>query len=346
MSDLRQWHDLADTRRRTPDGRGLADARLLRLEDGPGRGQRLIIARNAAGVGIEIAVDRAFDLSALTWRGINLGWNSPVGMPFPPHPPEGDAGLGFMRNFDGFLVTCGLDHIGAPVEGPGDHFGHRGRSRTIYPLHGRVSALPARLVGYGVDLDAERPIVWASGIVRQANVLGEVLELRRRIELDIYSPTLRIGDRVRNAGYRPSRHAMLYHFNLGYPLLDDVSELVGDYPADAVAAFRATPPVAADDAGDAFKAIPLAPGMRRLGVRNPRLDGGVSLMFGFDTAQFAGFGLWSAFQSGTYTLSVEPSTATPADQVIYSGPRTPHFIEAGETRAYDLALEIVGNQDR
>jgi len=341
MSAISGWHAPVELRRRTPDGRGLADARLLRVDDGPGRGQRLIVGRNTAGVGFEIAVDRGFDLSSLTWRGTNLGFNSPANLPFPPHPAEGDAGLGFMRNFDGLLVTCGLDHTGVPVEGPGDHFLHAGRPTVTYPLHGRVSGLPARLVGYGVDFESARPVVWASGIVRQANVMGEVLELRRRIELDVHTATLRLSDRVHNAGYRPSRHAMLYHFNLGFPLLDDVSELVGDFPADAVDAFRARPPVPTDDGGDAFAPVQLADGLRRVGLRNGRLDGGTSLMVGFDTAQLPGFGLWSALQSGTYTLSVEPSTATSAGELTYNGPGTPHFIEAGETREYDLTLEIV-----
>lgn len=43
---------------KTPDFRGVADIRLVTMEDGPGRGQRLLIARNASGVSFEIAVDR------------------------------------------------------------------------------------------------------------------------------------------------------------------------------------------------------------------------------------------------------------------------------------------------
>ncbi|UXN76060.1 aldose 1-epimerase family protein (plasmid) [Devosia sp. A8/3-2] len=57
---------LQELRRRTVDGRGVADIRMLQVEDGPGRGQRLLVVRNAAGIGFEIAVDRGFDISSVT----------------------------------------------------------------------------------------------------------------------------------------------------------------------------------------------------------------------------------------------------------------------------------------
>lgn len=55
--------------KKTPDLRAIADIRLATLEDGPARGQRLLIARNATGIAFEVALDRGFDISSLSFRG-------------------------------------------------------------------------------------------------------------------------------------------------------------------------------------------------------------------------------------------------------------------------------------
>src|SRR4051794_36507261 len=89
--------DLIEARKRTVDWRGIAEIRLVSTEDGPGRGQRLILGRNAAGLAFEVAVDRGFDLSALSWKGINLGWHGPNRLPFPPASTTEDGGRGMLR---------------------------------------------------------------------------------------------------------------------------------------------------------------------------------------------------------------------------------------------------------
>ncbi|WP_258124151.1 DUF4432 family protein [Mesorhizobium onobrychidis] len=140
---------LGQLRQLTVDGRGVADIRLLQVEDGPGRGQRLLVVRNATGVGFEIAVDRGFDVSSATWRGINIGWNSANGLPWPPNSVDAEEGVGFYRNFDGFLVTCGLDHIGAARRDGADRYIHKHRRQVFNPLHGRISSQRATISGYG-----------------------------------------------------------------------------------------------------------------------------------------------------------------------------------------------------
>ena len=170
-------------RRKSPDLRGIADVRLVTLEDGPGRGQRILIARNATGLSFEVAVDRGFDLSSLSMNAINIGWWSPTQMPFPTVDPDSEQGWGFLRNFDGFLVTCGLDHISRPRAVDISHYNHPHLKTITPPLHGRIATAKARLLSYGVDEVAGTVV--CDGIVRQASVFGEVLELRRRITLPL-----------------------------------------------------------------------------------------------------------------------------------------------------------------
>ena len=139
--------------RKTADLRALADIRLVTLEDGPGRGQRLLIGRNADGIAFEVAVDRGFDVSVLSFKGANIGWHSPAQMPFPSHDPGSEEGWGFLRNFDGFLVTCGLDHFSRPGEVDISHYNHPHLNTRKMPLHGRISVEKARLLSYGERSD-------------------------------------------------------------------------------------------------------------------------------------------------------------------------------------------------
>ena len=68
--------------------------------------------------------------------------------------------------------------------------------------------------------------VFAEGEVRQAAVFGEYLVLRRRIEAEAYGDEIRITDTVTNEGFDPTPHEMLYHINLGWPLLDSSARLL------------------------------------------------------------------------------------------------------------------------
>ncbi|WEO70066.1 MULTISPECIES: DUF4432 family protein [Rhizobium/Agrobacterium group] len=161
-----------DLRKKTPDLRGVADIRLVTLEDGPGRGQRILIARNATGLSFEVAVDRGFDISSLSMNAINIGWCSPTQMPFPTVDPDSENGWGFLRNFDGFMVTCGLDHISRPREVDIKHYNHPHLKKVTPPLHGRIATEKARLPSYGLD-EATRTIV-CEGIVSQASQTANI----------------------------------------------------------------------------------------------------------------------------------------------------------------------------
>ena len=139
---------------------------------------------NACGLSLEIEVDRACDIGRVQYNGVPIGWTSPSGLQHPAPAPEAENGLGLLRSFSGFLVTCGLDHIGAPATADASNFGYPLRKNLVHPLHGRISAAPARLLGWGVDWNPERPVLWCDALIRQAAVFGEALELRRRIEVD------------------------------------------------------------------------------------------------------------------------------------------------------------------
>ncbi|WP_129544526.1 aldose 1-epimerase family protein [Serratia sp. 1D1416] len=328
-----------ELRRRTVDGRGVADIRLLQVEDGPGRGQRLLVVRNARGIGLEIAVDRGFDISGATWRGINIGWNSANGMPWPPHPVDAEDGVGFYRNFDGFIATCGLDHIGGARRDDGAHYIHKHRRQVFYPLHGRISSQRAVLSGYGIDWSADGPVIWAEGVIRQSAVFGENLVLTRRITLDVYGETIHISDRVENQGYRPTPHAILYHINFGHPFLNESTQISGDVCLEKAAAFNTDEKRPDNDYRDYYEDIPITASGKTASVSltSETPAGELRVRLCYPREELPAFGIWRAFQSGVYALSIEPARRFDPQGAHANGSVT---LQAGDVVKYNIVIAL------
>lgn len=328
-----------ELRKRTVDGRGVADIRLVQMEDGPGRGQRLFLVRNAAGIVFEIAVDRGFDISSATWRGVNIGWNSANGLPWPPNSVDAEEGVGFYRNLDGFIVTCGLDHIGAASRTDASHFMHKHRKEVFHPLHGRISSQRAQISGYGIDWEREHPVIWADAVVRQSSVFGENLVLRRRVSVGVFGDTIRIDDVVENRGFRPTPHALLYHVNFGYPFLDEAIKLSGDLDAGFVAVFNGEDKRPRDDFVDYFQevAIPSGDTTASISVTNGVLMEGIEAKLRFSQEALPNFGVWRAFQSGVYALALEPMRRGNVNNEVNEWPGV---LSPGQAPSYWLELQL------
>jgi hypothetical protein len=311
-----------DLRRRSPLLRALAETRVVRVEDGPGAGGRLVEVRTPAGLALDVALDRGGDVLRLAWRGVEIGWHSAAGAPAPWPALEDDGGLGFLRGFDGFLVTCGLDHHGLPAETPSDAFAYPPRGRMVHPLHGRIMAARAELLRRETDWEAGA--IHVHTVARQASVFGEVLELHRRLTIGLHEPRLVVEDVVTNRGFRPTRHGILYHVNLGHPLLGEGARLTGEgWPLRDRLDGGAAP---ADDHVEIVDAGPSPGG--GVGLSNPDL--GIALALRFDPAALPVTALWRAFQSGVFALGLEPQTDLAADPPL----------GAGEARRYRLEVEL------
>jgi hypothetical protein len=207
----------------------IAGLRLVEGGDGAERGVRILLGRTGGGFEFEILVDRGFDIGGAWYQNTPLAWCSPVGLVGPwYHEP---AGIGWFRGFPGGLVsTCGLDHtlLGGPDDSTVFNYPHR--ATETYGLHGRYTGLPARLAGYGVRWDGDDAVLWAEAEVLQAALFGEQLLLRRRIEAHLGGTHLTITDEVSNVGATACPHMLLYHCNVGFPVVDDGAQLV--YPAE------------------------------------------------------------------------------------------------------------------
>lgn len=343
-----------DLARRTGSLAQFAGVRLVTLGDGVERGMRALEFRTGSGLRFTALVDRALDIGDCEHGGRAIGWQSASGFRHPGlHETEGEGGLGFLRGFSGLLVTCGLDHVGFIAEEPAPqyHYGPRGTVR--YPLHGRIGTVPARLTGYGERWDGDRCTLWCEGTVQQAAVFGEDLHLHRRIEADVGGDEIRIHDRVVNHGFSETPHMLLYHLDVGYPVLDEGSRLLAPI-ADVVRAAHAGDAYRRQGVG--YRVMPAprdgfseqvwqhelaadAEGRVPYAVVNDAL--GFGLAVEVVKAQLPTFTEWQHFQAGAYALGIEPGTNHTPGRAFARERGELILLQHGEERCYDLALRVL-----
>jgi hypothetical protein len=213
-----------------------------------------------------------------------------------------------------------------------------------YGLHGRVSTRPARLTGYGETWHGDECVLWAEGETLQAAVFGEQLVLRRRVEARVGESSLRIHDVVENVGHDRTPHMLLYHVNVGFPVVDDGSEILvaardvvarGDHPVDG---YRILAPPAAGYVEQVFEHEPAAEGDGRVPVAvvNRRL--GIGLFEVFRRDQLPHHFVWRMLGEGTYVVGIEPSTNRTAGRLDARERGELIELAPGEWREYDLEL--------
>lgn len=270
------------------------------VSGGPENGARIVRLINGGGLELEIHPDRALDIGRVTFRGMPIAWMSPTGMAAPGLADP--VGFGWLKTFGGgLLATCGLDSIGDPstlADG------------TEMPLHGRFGTLPATITRASVG--GERVVF--EGETRQASVHGENIVVRRSISSIIGSNSFRLTDIVTNESGRDQPHMILYHLNLGWPLIgpstlfNSPATMVTPENDDARATVEPwstiTEPTPEAKSLVFRHHLPDAP---RALVRIQNPDTGVQLEIDFDTATLPHLHQWKVMQTGQYVVGIEPS---------------------------------------
>jgi hypothetical protein len=150
--------------------------------------------------------------------------------------------------------------------------------------------------------------------VRQAAVFGENLLLQRRITVPIGGSSIVVEDRVTNEAAVSTGHMVLYHANLGWPLLDDDAVLdipsasVSPRDADAERGLASWSEVTGPVPGYAeqvFKHDFSGRGMAEVTLDNPTQD--IRVTVRFDTATLPALHQWKMLGEGHYVLGIEPT---------------------------------------
>jgi hypothetical protein len=182
------------------DGRvALPEAVASVLEATGTGGERLLLVRLAGGLSFDLRPDRGLDLGPAWWGGVPVAWRS-------PHRADPGPGAGWEERFlGGLVVTCGPENIGPPTATAGQHGSHH--------------LTPATEVRWWREVTPEGVTVHVRGVVGFSTLYGTRVVVEREVVASTGRPRVEIRDRVRNDGDAPVGVPLLYHVNLGAPLL-------------------------------------------------------------------------------------------------------------------------------
>lgn len=187
----------------------LVYVRKIEYKEGRSAGLKAYLVK-AGPLMFTVAEDKCLDIMELSWKGINLNFLSKPGL---QNRQDYDS-LGFAGQrsiMGGLFFTCGTDNVGTPDIKP----------QKMLPMHGSLRSTPAEHVCADCYWEDGEYKIRLSGEMRQAALFGDNVVLRRTIETSLGSKSIHIYDEFENQAYGDSPFMLLYHFNLGYPLLDE-----------------------------------------------------------------------------------------------------------------------------
>lgn len=313
------------------------------INDGPGNGVRALDINTPAGIDMTVLADRGLDISSFFYKSIPLCWKSITKETSPMYYES--RGFEFLRTFyGGFLLTCGLGNIGAPCTDNGEELGE----------HGRISNIAAENVCFDGEWIGDEYFLWVQGKLREARVAGDKLKLTRKISLNMSEPVLLLEDIVENIGPLISPLMILYHINLGFPVVDKNSIFLSS--RTEVTAFN-------DDSEPGLKnyrshgePIPEAKnevfihdleadenGNANAAVINPEFNNGegIGVWLKYNKDNLPYFLQWKSYQSGEYVEGIIPANSLIRGRDTERKEGTLKFIEPGEKISYRLEFKIL-----
>lgn len=302
----------------------------VRLVGGKGDGMRLLQVHNGKGLEFTVAADRCADIYRLKFKGDNMGYFSPSGYVSPAY--YDCVGTGFLKSFTaGFLTTCGLTASGAACEDEGEQL----------PLHGAIGNTPCEHIWWTEDEEN----IHIHAEISESEIFRHKLHLKRVITCSKRENTFTITDTVENRGHAEAPIMLMYHMNMGYPLLSEnaIVEIPSEsvYPRDAHAA---------KDLDTWNKMLPPTPGFEeqcyfhtfgkegKASIYNPDIRKGLTISF--DTEALDSFTQWKMMGYRDYVLGLEPGNCTPVGRAALRQAGKLKFIQSGEKKTYVVKVEL------
>lgn len=327
----------------------IASVQPIELVNGNERGGRALQFNTGSGFHFMVLIDRAMDIYQASYQGGSLCWLSPAGAVAPAfHDPHD---IGWLYSMPGGLLTsCGLTHVGqAEIDEEVDE---------ELGLHGRIANIPAKNICFGAEWEDNEYILWASGDVRETSLFGANLLLRRNIHARLGQSRIWIKDTIINMGHESAPLMFLYHCNLGFPLIDDGSELLSVInhaePRDKEAQkgieifdrFEAPTPHYAEQCffidHDADEKNIINTAMANRSFNNKR---GLGLYMAYPKSELPYFTLWKMVGEGTYVVGMEPGNCLPEGRSSARKHDRLQILAPGQEQVFHLEMGVLATND-
>lgn len=327
----------------------VAYARRIQYSEGRAANLRAIQVKNGA-LSFLVMEDKALDIAELSYHGVQMNYLAKTGLigrnPYDTHGAEALRSI-----MGGFFFTCGLENICAPYAAEGKE----------YPMHGRMRTTPAEHVCVDAAWKDGRYCITISGEMREAEIFGENLLLRRTITTVYGEETITISDEIVNESFRPEPVMFMYHCNFGFPFLQEGCRLVlptkkviprehlselhlADYdkiepPKDNEMEYVFLHELCSDARGNTFVAIV-----------NDRDSLAVQLHF--NRNQLPYFMEWKSCASGDFALGLEPSNSSVYGRGFHEKEHTLHLLDPQKSESYAVTFafshsaESISNLDQ
>ncbi len=289
----------------------IAYARRITMESGKEQGLKVIDCDNGK-IRILLNESRALDIMQVYHEGQNVsfvsknGFNNKVGE--------------FLSRFEGGMIyTCGLDAIGG-MEG--------------YDIHGSFHLNSADVV----KVECNENGITVEADIYSTSLFGANLKMHRKIYTALGSEIVSVEDTLINLAHLPQQYCLLYHVNVGYPMLDEgaevvanVKEVIGrnDWSTSRVAEReRASAPVDGQEETCYF----LQMNEPKISLVNKKIEKKFTLDYSKETLPCLIH--WHSMASGDYAMGFEPSTSFLDDKFNYK------TLNAGESVSFKLNVTV------
>lgn len=326
----------------------VAGLRHYEFADGKAKGVEAVEVHTGAGLSFTVLPGRGMDIAWMQYRGVPVNYMSKTGIVSPGYYES--QGMNWLHNFfAGMLTTCGLLHVGGPEKVEHPVIGER-----MYGLHGRISNCSAEQVSTYEEWEDGEYVMKLSGLMREGILHGEQLTLRREITTKFGSKEFVLKDTVTNHDSKPQNTMLLYHINVGYPILDANSRLIAnskditpqsdEAKAEMDSVFTCEEPIAgktercyahdfnADDKG-----------IVKLAFVNDELELGLALEYKKNELPY--FNQWKMLNTKEYVVGLEPGNCLPMGITQAEQNGMVDTILPDEKKTYEIVFKILDGKE-
>lgn len=299
------------------------------------------------GLTIKLSPTRGLGILSVEGDGVRLGWDSPVEEVVHPNNInlESRGGNGWLEGFNEMMVRCGFEWTGHAVQADG----------MMYTLHGRAQNTPVSKLF--VDIEDKAPYtITVSGLIKEKAFKKSNLETWVRISHVPGTKEFTVHDTVTNQGDYPRDYQIIYHSNLGTPILEEGAKFVApvkevspfnDYAATGLKNWQIYLGPTKNFDEMVYNIFPYADSKNQTQVMLANKAGDKGVGISFNTKQLPVLTLWKntdTLKQG-YVTGIEPGTSFAYPVTIEREQKRVPQLEPGKSADFKLTYSLLSNKE-